>query len=73
MPAAVSITTFLSIKTVYKTKTVEIGVPKFLQNFGYKREGGKQFFKFGVGKKRGEPKFFQNLRGEPKPYTLCVL
>ena len=23
----------------------------------------------GRGKKGGEPKFFQNLRGEPKPYT----
>ena len=58
MPAAVSITTFLSIKTVYKTKTVEIGVPKFLQTFGYKRKGGKQFFKFGVGKKKGRTKIF---------------
>ena len=36
-------------------------------------KGGNQFFKFGMGKKRGEPKFFQNLRGEPKPYTLWWL
>ena len=24
-----------------------------------------------MGEKRGGQKFFQNLRGEPKPYTLC--
>ena len=33
-------------------------------------KGGNQFFKFDVGKKKGESKFFQNPRGEPKPYTL---
>ena len=39
------------------------------------QKGGNQFFKFGVGKKKGgEPKIFQNLRGgEPKPNTLWYI
>ena len=60
-----------TVISVYKNKTAEVGAQKFLQNFGYKRRGGNQFWD---GEKRlGEPKLFQNLRREPKPYTLCVL
>ena len=55
--------------SVNETKIASIGVqssPKF-----WIQKGGTKFSNLVWGKKRGEPKFFQNPRGEPKPYTLC--
>ena len=47
-----------------KTTILKFGSEKLLRNFRFKR--GNQYFKMGVGKKRGGAKLFQNSKGGTK-------
>ena len=89
MPTAVSITTFLDIYCAYnayieaksalqlflciRPKLLKLAWQNFSKISDTKGREENNFSSLGWGKKGENQNFFQNLRGGPKPYTLCVL
>jgi len=75
--AEMVVKSIFAVISIYNTKINWLQLarkkfPEISDTKGGNTKGGNQFFKFGVVKKKGELKFFQNPRGEPKPYTLCT-